>query len=137
MPEPYAPATMSTELDRQRKHAEALATELEAARAEVAAAYQHVHEVAPRSSTRSPGPPRDARRDNAARHDQPRRAANFCVKHAGSIVGGAPLARCGAPASVPRPLDLADGPTQDCTKASRSALIVSASVVGMPCGNPS
>jgi hypothetical protein len=25
---------------------------------------------------------------------------------------------------------------QDCTKASRSALIVSASVVGMPCGNP-
>jgi hypothetical protein len=25
---------------------------------------------------------------------------------------------------------------QDCTKASRSALMVSASVVGMPCGNP-
>ncbi len=35
--------------------------------------------------------------------------------------------------SLPTPSRLAD---QDCKKASRSALIVSAWVVGMPCGNP-
>ena len=35
------------------------------------------------------------------------------------------------------PDDAFDGVGQDLTKSSRSALIVSASVVGMPCGNPS
>ena len=42
----------------------------------------------------------------------------------------------GRPAPGARPAGQYPGPRQDSMKASRSALMVAASVVGMPCGNP-
>jgi hypothetical protein len=54
------------------------------------------------------------------------------LRPGGEVNGRCELRRVGM--SAPRWVDLRAG--QDCRKASRSALIVSAWVVGMPCGNP-